>query len=66
MLLPLPPSLSPGCPQYQVSSKSQVAHSQDSHKAKVGRVREAGQVADHKVEVDGTDQQHDARSDGFA
>lgn len=66
LLLPSCPPLSLGCPQYQIDSKAQVAHSQNSYKAKVGGVREAGQVADHKVEVDGTDQCHDAGSDDFA
>lgn len=65
--LPLSPtSLNPWQPPYQIGSKAQVAHSQQSYKAKEGRVREAGQVADHKVEVDGADEGHDAGGDDFA
>lgn len=62
----LPASLIPWLPPYQIGSKAQVAHSQQSYKAKEGRVREAGQVADHKVEVDGADEYHDAGRDDFA
>lgn len=62
----LPASLIPWLPPYQIGSKAQVAHSQQSYKAKEGRVREAGQVADHKVEVDGADEGHDAGGDDFA
>lgn len=62
----LPASLIPWLPPYQIGSKAQVAHSQQSYKAKEGRVRETGQVADHKVEVDGADESHDAGGDDFA
>lgn len=56
-----PPTL-----QYQIGGETQVGHGQQGYKTEVGRVGEAGQVADHKVEVDGTDQCHDGGSDGLA
>lgn len=52
--------------QYQVDGEAQVNYSQQRYKNEVGRVREAGQVDDHKVEVDSTDQRHDGRGDGLA
>lgn len=67
-LLSLPPP-SPGHPlalQYQIGCEAQVDGSQQSYKDEVGRVWEAGQVDDHEVEVDGTDQSHDEGCDGLA
>ena len=77
---PLPPMPSICCPlsspppsprhplalQYQVGGEAQVNRSQQGYKDEVGRVGEAGQVDDHEVEVDGTDQRHDGGCDGLA
>lgn len=45
--------------QYQVGGEAQVGCAQQGYQAEVGGVGEAGQVADHEVEVDGADQCHD-------
>lgn len=62
-----PPSLRlPLALQYQIGGEAQVDSSQQSYKDEVGRVGKAGQVGDHEVEVDGTDQRHDGGCDGLA
>lgn len=50
----------------QIGGEAQVDYSQKGYEDEVGRVWEAGQVDDHEVEVDGTDQGHDEGCDGLA
>lgn len=64
--LPQPSPKHPLTLQYQIGGETQVGRGQQGYKTEVGGVGEAGQVADHKVEVDGTDQCHDGRSNGLA
>ena len=65
-LLASPSPRHPPTQQYQVSGEAQVGCGQQCYKAEVGRVGEAGHVADHKVKVDSADQHHDGGSDNFA
>jgi len=57
---------SPGCIPTTPSICGLLSLPPPSYKAEVGRVGEAGQVADHEVKVDGADQHHDGGSDNFA
>ena len=66
LTLPPPSPRHPPTQQYQVSGEAQLGCGQQCYKAEVGRVGEAGHVADHEVKVDGADQHHDGGSDNFA